>query len=60
MRDGVNARGKIFTWGIRVVALVLLIIIFSVSITQFYAAEDPSKVRSFRERMLHIQCLFDI
>ncbi|KAI9323822.1 rhomboid family-domain-containing protein [Dichotomocladium elegans] len=43
-RKAVSPRGKILTWSIRAVAFVALIILFAVTITQFYSAPDPSQI----------------
>lgn len=44
MRPMATKRVRLITWILRFVALALLIILFAVSIHQFYSAEDPSKV----------------
>ncbi|ORZ00621.1 rhomboid family-domain-containing protein [Syncephalastrum racemosum] len=44
MRPGTSVRGKWVTWGVRIVALVLLIIMFAVTINAFYTATDPSEI----------------
>jgi hypothetical protein len=43
-RKRATRRFIMFTWVARVIALVLLIIIFVVTIKEFYSVEDPSKV----------------
>lgn len=48
MRPGTSVRGKWFTWGIRIVAFVLLIIMFAVTINAFYTANDPAEVREHK------------
>ncbi|CAO3675373.1 unnamed protein product [Rhizopus microsporus] len=45
MRPMATTRVKVITWILRVVALVALIVLFAVSIHQFYAAYDPSTVK---------------
>lgn len=44
MRPMATKRVKVITWILRIVALALLVVLFAVSIREFYAAEDPSKV----------------
>jgi hypothetical protein len=44
MRPLATKKIKIMTWIARVIALVLLIVLFVVTIKEFYSAEDPSKV----------------
>jgi hypothetical protein len=46
MRPMATTRVKVITWILRVVALVALIVLFAVSIHQFYAAYDPSTVKT--------------
>ncbi|KAH8555111.1 rhomboid family-domain-containing protein [Umbelopsis sp. PMI_123] len=43
-RKRATRRFIMFTWVARVIALVLLIIIFVVTIKEFYSVEDPSKI----------------
>lgn len=44
MRPSATRNVKIATWILRAVALVILIVLFAISIREFYSAEDPSKV----------------
>ncbi|KAI9027522.1 rhomboid family-domain-containing protein [Phycomyces nitens] len=44
MRTNASKSFKIGTWVARVVALVLLIVMFAVTIKAFYSSEDPSKI----------------
>lgn len=44
MRPSATRNIKIATWIVRAVALVILIVLFAISIREFYSAEDPSKV----------------
>lgn len=43
-RPGLARKGKMVTWGIRLLGLVILIILFAVSLSSFYSASDPSQV----------------
>lgn len=45
MRPKATRNIKIATWIVRAVALVILVVLFAISIREFYSAEDPSKVR---------------
>lgn len=44
MRPMASRRVKIATWIVRLVALVILIVLFIISVREFYSAADPSKV----------------
>lgn len=44
MRPMATRNVIIFTWIVRCVALAILVVLFAVSIREFYSAEDPSKV----------------
>ncbi|KAI9486515.1 MAG: rhomboid family-domain-containing protein [Benjaminiella poitrasii] len=44
MRPMASTRVKIFTWVLRFVALAILVVLFAISIREFYSAEDPSKI----------------
>ncbi|KAG2229924.1 hypothetical protein INT48_008305 [Thamnidium elegans] len=44
MRPSATRNVKIATWIVRAVALVILIVLFAISIREFYSAEDPSKI----------------
>jgi hypothetical protein len=52
---------KIFTWIARLCALVLLIVIFVVTIKEFYEVADPSKVYIYIPELLvvHQDCITD-
>jgi Na+/serine symporter len=45
MRPMATKKVRLITWILRCVALALLIVLFAVSIREFYSSEDPSKVR---------------
>ncbi|KAI8987712.1 rhomboid family-domain-containing protein [Mycotypha africana] len=44
MRPMATRRVMVFTWMMRIIALVVIIVLFTVSLKQFYSAEDPSKI----------------
>ncbi|KAI7890082.1 rhomboid family-domain-containing protein [Mucor mucedo] len=44
MRPKATRNIKIATWIVRAVALVILVVLFAISIREFYSAEDPSKI----------------
>lgn len=44
MRPMATTGVKIVTWILRIVALVALVILFAISIREFYSVNDPSKV----------------
>lgn len=57
MRPMATTRVKVITWILRVVALVALIVLFAVSIHQFYAAYDPSTVKTI---YIYILCALSL
>jgi hypothetical protein len=44
MRPMASRNIKVVTWIVRLVALAVLIVLFIISIREFYSAPDPSKV----------------
>lgn len=44
MRPMASKKVIVFTWIVRCVALAILVVLFAVSIREFYSAEDPSKI----------------
>ncbi|ORX46570.1 rhomboid-domain-containing protein [Hesseltinella vesiculosa] len=44
MRPNPTRNVKIITWACRIIALVILVVMFAVGISQFYASPDPSQI----------------
>jgi hypothetical protein len=53
MRPMASRNIKIVTWIVRLVALAVLIVLFIISIREFYSAADPSKVSVSLILLLH-------
>jgi hypothetical protein len=50
MRPMASPRGRWITWALRVIAFVLLIVLFAVCITTFYNSSDPAQVCCIKEK----------